>query len=255
MRKTKILSLLLLTPIVLLLLGSCSRTGPQEEEASPSVQLTQNPAGADYCVECADGCILGYDYNYSYQAYQVILVKGNCNCETSEGKWHGVTVGPSEVFSSFVGGPGSGSIGDLPGHAQALWNFNCNGSSGNLGISVNNNWDLWINYVTGVLQQPVPPNPLGIAGWPEGWDIRIDPAVDPGHVGIFLDGVAQAQALIKIRITETKNGGLIVEMPGTGLHTYDLDLSDLPNGDYTFDLEFQPGFHLLYPMQKVNPNP
>ncbi|MEM0999483.1 MAG: hypothetical protein AAGN35_20665 [Bacteroidota bacterium] len=261
MFKTRFLFSLVALLLPLVLLNACSADGPLDDGAlSPASgpQLIPSNSDAEYCVECGGGCILGFafttaniDGNHPQGGYKIVLAEGDCDCQQYNGFWTAVVTGtPGPVSVGQVGGPGSGSIGSLTGHAWDLWNFSCAGGGGGGPIQVND-WGQWVADVNAIQQQPNNPGPIGVVGWPSDWDVQVYTPNSDGNVLFELPSSVQADALKRITIRDGNSNNVVASVRGTKKSEYTLDLSALPDGPYKAELRFAPGFTLREPLLKV----
>lgn len=250
-------------PLILLffLITGCNLQEPMPENNSIqmlSPQLGVSLGNASSCIDCPGGCIIGFpftqndlDGNHPQGGYPVTLIRGNCKCESyGNGRWGWVVTGTSTSHCGQTGGPGSGSANTL-GAAQTLWGFNCGGggSGGGSGCTYNN-WNDWVSQVYN-FRQTNPNEPLGGGSWPQQWNVSVQPTSLQGPIRIALPGQSQAQALMSFRVYENGTKTVLAEFEATGEPSYNLDLSALPDGFYTIELSFEPGFNLSTSLAKV----
>lgn len=254
MKKNRIAMLFL--PLLALMVG-CNLQEPVAEQ-SPEPQLLASPSNADYCQDCGNGCILGYDFttdnidgNHPQGGYKVVLVSGDCECVGVLGSWCAQTNGTATTSVGQTGGPGSGSIGTLSAVAQQIWGFTCSANSGPGGvIGTLGSWNDWLAFVETTHTSQDPTIPIGLHTWSPEWGIGVTPVGESGTIRVSLSKPDQASGLTAIRILENNRNTPLVEIPGIGEYSYDLDLRDLANGVYVFELEFAQGFTLSSTLQK-----
>lgn len=243
------LSVLLALPLLLIGLSSCNPIDPVEESAA-GIQLQQSVAAdPNLCIECQQGCILGYDYSPIDMngqnpggGYMVSVIVGNCTChQDNGGTWY--VVGNGNTTSTQVGGqPGTNML--VINTVMNLWNFNCYPNTGGNGGP--HTWGNWVDAVNDL----EPATPISVNEWPGSWGVAVKPATAPGHVTVALDGEDQVNLLNRIRIFTSGTSTALIDITSNGANEYDLDLSSLANGMYTVALEYEPGFVLQKPLAK-----
>lgn len=256
MKTIKIVRLVLPVLVLFLFLAGCNREDPSAAARSTDVatpQMLTNGSSAIYCHECQNGCILGWDFtsanidgNHPQGGFKIHLINGDCECNALSGGGFSASYDPytTTLQTGQVGGPATGSFPDLLASAANLWSFICQQKNpGSTYPNADLTWGTFVDAVGTYVMQPGN-NPIGVTSWPIDWDVNVSPTPVSGHILVHIPGQVQANALTRINMFDPQTGAPVAEITGQGLSDYDLDLSELPDGEYTIDLEFPPGFSL-----------
>jgi len=256
MKHFKNLSLLFITATFAVVLSSCSLQEPVAMENAATPQLIQDNGGAIYCRECAAGCVLGYSFttanidgNHPQGGYKISVLEGDCKCGQANGKYFTITTGNINTQIGQIGGPASGSLPDPVAHAWTLFNFSCGGGGGIIGggIQVGESWEHFVHQVNTTYTGPTN---LGLVGWPDTWNVTVRMPDPGGNVFVGLPQQPQSQLLDKLYINAMPTGEPIATLNANGADHYELDLSELPTGNYNIELRFAPGFSLYMPLYR-----
>lgn len=253
MKNIKFLFPLLFFGALAFMFSSCN-VQESVDSNGPTPQLA-NSGNAIYCRDCPNGCILGFafttaniDGNHPQGGYQISVLEGDCSCGGQSGNYHVITSGTITSQIGQVGGPASGSLPDPLFHAWHLFSFHCGGVGGVIGnVTVGQSWSNFVHQFDNNYTGPLNP---GIIEWPEAWDVEVNLLSPGGDVQINLPGVEQSQALDQINLYQNSSEDAIASINATGANDYSLDLSELPAGNYSVELQFSAGFSLHTPLYR-----
>lgn len=238
------------------------------DEINPQADIFGAPEVA-CCAECGNTCILGSEFsqyltgpNHPQGSYRVQQFIGDCDCKYVDGVWSITVNGPVTQNTARWGGPGSGAVCNqgLGGLVWSLFQNSCNGTwSPKLnGKDPFGDWGQWTTKILDSLMsqgdsliygQPG----IGIAEFPEQWNLGVTPLSPQGPIRISLHDTQQANQLQEIEIIPDGTQSPLAIIQADGSMQYDLDLNALEPGFYTIKMDFWPGFYLAKTIVK-NPS-